>query len=185
MRSIITRFALIVAALGAAAPGVAAQTPLQRDVKIGVGAGITAPAGDLADDHSAGAHLRVHADLVTLGRKRAWRAGVAWQELGVDDAGPVSESEIVSLTASMLQRDISARRFKPYLVAGAGAYRRTIRFTRASGLSSDSETGIGLHGGAGVRTYFGAAETFAEIVLHVVAGDDWYAMVPLSVGFSF
>lgn len=181
----IIRSVVAIALLAAVAPGAVAQTPLQRDVKIGVGAGLTVPAGDFADDHSAGAHLRLHADFVTLGRERAWRAGLSWHALGVDGPGPASESEILALTASMLQRDLSARRFKPYLVAGAGGYRRTIRFTRASGLPNDSRTGVGVHGGAGVRTYFGAAETFAEIVLHVVAGADWYAMVPLSVGFSF
>lgn len=188
MRSTITRstIALTVAFfVSGAGQSAGAQTPLHRDVKFGVGIGLTLPTGSFGDAYDSGMHLRAHADFVTLGRKRAWRIGLAWQELAFADAGPTSEAEVLALTASLLHRDISARRFKPYVVAGAGGYRRTVRFTRASGLSSETGSGIGLHGGAGVRTYFGPAETFAEMVLHVVAGDEWYAMVPISVGFTF
>lgn len=80
---------------------------------------------------------------------------------------------------------------RPYAIGGLGLYQLTASLTDGSGVSfSDSETGFGFNGGAGIR-FGGAIGIFVESRFHqfsVTPGGGVTStsrFIPVSVGVTF
>lgn len=190
--------------LAAASAAAAAQDAgrLPRLLSVGVGGGGTVPVGDFAKDVKTGWNGMAFFQYEPLsGAPWAVRAEAQYSkakytddllaDVGATEGDDLSNKVLyVGLSAVYhLARPASVAR--PYLVGGLGLYQQTASLTDGSGVSvSESETGFGFNGGAGIR-FGGNIGVFIETRFHQFSitptgGEKATAQfIPVSVGVTF
>lgn len=174
-------------ALALATALIAAPASAQMPVQFGVGAGVTLPLGDFGDAAKLGFHGNALVQFTPAGSPVGIRIdGMYNRNDFSDDVGADGTWQIISGTANAVYvfQTADASMFHPYLLAGAGAY----NVKASSGGISDSETKLGVNGGAGFDFNAGGAVVFIEGRFHNIFlgdGDGNLQMVPITLGVKF
>jgi opacity protein-like surface antigen len=199
--SLLSAIALL--ALTAVAPSQAhAQQRAPRVLTVGLGGGGTVPVGDFANDVKTGWNGLAYLQYQPVGqgpwavRAEAQYSGARYTDDFLFDVGATEDDD---LSNSVLYAGVSAvyhlgrpgAAARPYLVGGLGLYQLTARLTDAGGVSvSDSESGFGFNGGAGMR-FGGPIAIFVETRFHQFSitpdgGEKSTSQfIPVSIGITF
>lgn len=178
-----------------------AQSQAPRALSVGLGGGGTVPVGDFANDVKTGwngiAYFQYQpvAEGPWAVRAEAQYSSAKYTDNFLNDVGATAGEDLTNnvlyVGASALYHMGSGSGVRPYFVGGLGLYELTARLTDQSGIStSDSETGFGFNGGAGIR-FGGAVGFFIEARFHqfsITPGGSeksTYQMIPISFGLSF
>ncbi len=165
MHRVVIRLALVAVFAALAAPA-HAQLLGQRLWHIGVGGGVSVPAGDLKDATKNGVHGQGFLEYGLPHTPFSGRISLGYQKFNAktDPAvtyptgtGPGTAS-ILSGVAN-LSYGINLGLVQPYLTAGLGAFDMT---ASPDGASSSSKTHFGINGGAGVKMRLGQIQGFVE-----------------------
>jgi len=203
LRVLPLRAAIALLALSALAPADAhAQRRVPRVLSVGLGGGGTVPVGDFANDVKTGWNGLLYFQYQPVGqgpwavRAEAQYSGASYTDDFLSDVGATEDDD---LSNSVLYAGVSAvyhlgrpgAAARPYLVGGLGLYQLTARLTDAGGVSvSDSETGFGFNGGAGMR-FGGPVAIFVETRFHQFsitpsgAEKATSQFIPVSIGITF
>jgi hypothetical protein len=190
-------------ALGALVPQAAqGQQRAPRALSVGLGGGGTVPMGDFANDVKTGWNGLAWFQYQPVGqgpwavRAEAQYSGARYTDDFLSDVGATEDDDLsnsvlyagVSAVYHLGRPDAAAR---PYLVGGLGLYQLTARLTDAGGVSvSDSESGFGFNGGAGMR-FGGPVAIFVETRFHQFSitpsgGEKSTSQfIPVSIGITF
>ncbi len=196
--------ALAAAALVAASAPAPAQAPgrLPRILSVGVGGGGTVPVGDFANDVKTGWNGLAFLQYEPLsGNPWAVRAEAQFSrakytdalllDAGATEGDNLSNKVLYVGLSALYHLAPAASKARPYLIGGLGLYQQTASLTDGSGVSvSDSETGFGFNGGAGIR-FGGTIGVFVETRFHQFsitpsgAEKSTARFIPVSVGLTF
>ncbi|MEP7383211.1 MAG: outer membrane beta-barrel protein [Gemmatimonadota bacterium] len=184
-------------------PSVAsAQGRLPRLISVGIGGGGTVPVGDFANDVKTGWNGLAYLQYEPLsGAPWAVRAEAQYSkakytddlllDAGAGEGDDLSNKVLYVGISAVYHLARPAATARPYLIGGLGLYQQTASLTDASGISlSDSESGFGFNGGAGIR-FGGAIGVFVETRFHQFsvtpsgAEKSTSRFIPVSVGVTF
>lgn len=179
-----------------------AQAGIPRVLTVGVGGGGTVPVGDFANDVKTGWNALGYFQYQPLsGGAWAVRAEAQYSRAAYTDdfLSDVGARDGDNLSNKVLYAGLSAlyhfgRRtgpVRPYAIGGLGLYQLTATLNDGSGVSfSDSETGFGFNGGAGIR-FGGAIGIFVETRFHQFSVTPTGGVkstsqfIPVTVGLTF
>lgn len=202
-----TPFAVPVRALSLALAIVAlplasgAQQRAPRALSVGIGGGGTVPVGDFANDVKTGWNGLAFFQYQPAGEGPwAVRAEAQYSRAKYTDdflnyvgasAGDDLSNKVLYVGASALYQLSDGSGVRPYLIGGLGLYELTATLKDQGGVStSDSESGFGFNGGAGIR-FGGAVGFFIEARFHQFSitpngGEKSTSQfIPVSLGLSF
>jgi len=194
---------LALAACGVVLPARAdAQAAVPRVLSVGIGGGGTVPVGDFANDVKTGWNALGYFQYQPLsGGPWAVRAEAQYSralytddflfDVGATDNDNLSNKVLYAGVSALYHFGRPSGQVRPYAIGGLGLYQLTASLTDGSGVSfSDSETGFGFNGGAGIR-FGGAIGIFVESRFHqfsVTPGGGVTStsrFIPVSVGVTF
>ena len=177
----------VLVALGAAvAPSIA-----NAQVGLGVGGGITIPAGSLSDVNKNG--YNVLADLSF----RAPEFPLGFRIDGMFNSLPTKVTDARTLQVWTVNANLVANLTSvphapvtPYLIAGIGWYNDRYRLrtsgTTIVGSGSTSDNNFGINGGVGLRIALGKSSLFGEARYHYVfTPGQRMEMIPITIGINF
>jgi len=200
IRPIPRHFLALAAALLAAPAAAAAQLP---GVDIGATVGAALPQGGFSDAAKTG--LIVNGLVgVRLAGILGFRGEILWSRSDLDnplvrEAGgsvPAPSGDVsgrVDLVGGIANIVISppTPTVQPYLIAGAGLYRRRVA-QNVSGAAQEvqeitaTDSDLGVNGGLGVRFSLGGFAAFVEARYHTVQTESERTnFIPIAVGFAF
>lgn len=188
-------------AVAALAPAAGAQQRAPRALSVGLGAGGTVPVGDFANDVKTGVHALGYLQYQPAGegpwavRAEAQYNLARYTDDFLVDVGATPdddlENKVLYVGASALYHVHTGSAVRPYLIGGLGLYELTASLTDGSGIStSDSESGFGFNGGAGLR-FGGAVGVFIEARFHQFSITPRGGLkstsrfIPVSIGVNF
>lgn len=140
-----------------------AQVAHARMWHVGIGGGMSVPAGDFKDALKNGVHGQGFFDY-TLPGGFAGRAALNYQRFDIKSlSGSASQpttgtSSVLSGLAN-LSYGLNLKMARPYITAGLGAFQLQ---SSPSGGSSHSDVHFGVNGGAGVQVKLGSIQGFVE-----------------------
>ena len=204
--------AVLTLALAASVASLTAQADNGRSVHFGALAGVTSPAGQVADYTHRDMNLGA---LVTFGAPMSrWNIRVdgQWQRLSARDSfrsatllcaschtpiQPNAQSyRVLDVSTSAVYNLTPASLTDVYLIAGVGVYNES-QYDPNSATSSNAIR-MGVNGGAGIRFRVAGLQPFVELRYHNMIGSHSFAFangaynparniqfVPLSVGLVF
>ncbi len=155
----------------------------QRKVGIGFSGGLSVPTGDTGDFTSTGFNVAAMIDV----------AGNPSVPFGLRFEGQLNsfsgknrgdpDFRVVSLTGNAVVNLMTASGASPYIIGGVGVYNGRVELDD----EHESDTNIGLNGGAGIRFPLSGFSTFVELRYHRVFGDGTgdASFVPLTFGVVF
>ena len=181
MKGIVKGLSALALATAVFAAPAAAQTPVQ----FGIGGGATLPLSDFADGASLGFHGNVLVQFAPAGSPVGVRVDGMYNRLSEKEESGNGNFQVISGTANAVYTFQTAETsmFHPYLIAGVGAY--NFKYAPEVG-DSESETKLGVNGGAGFDYNAGGAVIFVEGRFHNIffEGSD-LNMIPITVGVKF
>jgi opacity protein-like surface antigen len=194
-------FTLFATAALASAETAAAQDVTARAFTFGVSGGLSVPMGDFADGvksgFNAGAHLAFKPAMLPFGLRVEGQFNQfdlkGLEELGEDVDG---DARIISGTVNgVFGVPAASSAFRPYLIAGVGAYNERVKFDFLGASESESQTKLGINGGVGIEFGLSGLATFIEARYHLVfdkeddedtgASGSNTTVVPISFGIKF
>jgi opacity protein-like surface antigen len=194
-------FTLFATAALASAETAAAQDVTARAFTFGVSGGLSVPMGDFADGvksgFNAGAHLAFKPAMLPFGLRVEGQFNQfdlkGLEELGEDVDG---DARIISGTVNgVFGVPAASSAFRPYLIAGVGAYNERVKFDFLGASESESQTKLGINGGVGIEFGLSGLATFIEARYHLVfdkeddedtgASGSNTTFVPISFGIKF
>jgi opacity protein-like surface antigen len=178
-----------------------AQQAAPRVLSVGIGGGGTVPVGDFANDVKTGWNGLGYFQYQPVAqgpwavRAEAQLSGSKYTDDFLNDVGAVEGDE---LTNKVLYAGVSALynvgpkagSVRPYLIGGLGLYQLTASLKTGGLSTSDSESGFGFNGGAGVRIG-GTIGVFIETRFHQFSitpsgGEKATSQfIPVSIGITF
>ena len=175
------RTAIRLAAIALVATATVAEA--QSRPVIGVAAGLTAPQGDLGDAFDNGYHVGAALGFRVPVLPVDLRADLSWTSFSASEVDDVNLNVInVNVNAVHTFPGVA---FRPYVTGGLGMYRSTLDMTDVGG-EKESETDLGLNGGAGVQFKLAGLGAFVEArYMHVMSEDEATKIIPLSFGIMF
>jgi opacity protein-like surface antigen len=198
---------LMSSGLLAAVVSTASQAQAPRPVTVGIAVGATMPISDFADDTKTGYHGAGFLQYEPAGGIWGVRGEASYHRSDFTDEalGDIGAAPGDDITNSITHVGVAAvllgsgrdRSFTPYALGGLGYYRVTVSASTGSISLSDSESGFGFNGGAGIR--FGRqAGFFIEARYHqfsITTEDEddpqsndvksTFRMIPVSIGVRF
>jgi opacity protein-like surface antigen len=157
--------------------------------------------GDFADGvksgFNAGAHLAFKPAMLPFGLRVEGQFNQfdlkGLEELGEDVDG---DARIISGTVNgVFGVPAASSAFRPYLIAGVGAYNERVKFDFLGASESESQTKLGINGGVGIEFGLSGLATFIEARYHLVfdkeddedtgASGSNTTFVPISFGIKF
>ena len=194
-------FTLFATAALASAETAAAQDAPARAFTFGVSGGLSVPMGDFADGvksgFNAGAHLAFKPAALPFGVRVEGQFNQfdlkGLEDLGADVDG---SARIISGTVNgVFGVPAASSAFRPYLIAGVGAYNERVKFDFLGESESESQTKLGINGGVGIEFGLSGLATFIEARYHMVfdkeddedngASGKNTTFVPISFGIKF
>ncbi len=163
--------------------GVLSATPTQAQVRGIVGAGLSVPVGDFADENGGGAKAGggtalLGAEWIPAGRNIGIRVDGDFSQFCTtfcDQAGGNLDIKHQVLNANLsgvLELPVgSTGKIRPYLLAGAGVYNHELRGDDVASSAGGSQTDFGVSGGLGLNIKVGRVGIFAESRFHNVFTD--------------
>ncbi len=152
-------------------------------VSVGVFAGGSIPTGEFADFASTGWHVGGLLEWNSPTAPFGARIDAAYHSFGDADIEDVSPS-IVNATINALFKFPTTSTVRPYIIGGGGVYN-----VRCNGC--ESQTKLGINGGAGINVPLSGFSTFIEARFHMIFDSDDEAgianstFIPISVGIHF
>jgi hypothetical protein len=178
-----------------AAVGVVFSTAIHAQVRGIVGAGVSVPVGDFADETGGGAKagggtLLVGAEWMAPSRNFGIRLDGDFSQFCTtfcDETGGNLDIKHQVLNANLsgvLELPVgNTGKFRPYLLAGAGVYSHKLHGDDVGSGADDSQTDFGVSGGLGLNVALGRLGLFAESRFHNVFADgNDLQYVPVLVG---
>jgi hypothetical protein len=170
-------FLLLTAGLVAIGSPAAAQTGQQTMPFpiLGVGAGISIPAGGVAKDRVPGFNLLGLAEFRTPTEPLGIRAEALYQYFGAkQNATGVSSSNTFAVLVNVIYHAPQSQ-VRPYVIGGMGLYH-----------ISQQGNNAGLNAGAGITIPLSGMGAFAEIRAHAALTQGAsYVSIPLTFGITF
>ncbi|MGH7483839.1 MAG: outer membrane beta-barrel protein [Longimicrobiales bacterium] len=177
--------------------GVALLGARPAAAQLGLGGGVTFPAGDLDDVTGAGWHVQGQLGFQPGMLPIGLRLDAGFQQLGGDEDAPdvtgdFSFQEIFGTLSAVLPL-INEPGLAPYVLGGVGFYGDRFSFDD-EGVEEDVEdwqTNFGLNGGVGMDIPLGGYNTFVEArYQHVFSGEDFgpgesIQTFPITFGLRF
>jgi len=163
--------------------GVVSATPMHAQVRGIVGAGVSVPVGDFADENGGGAKSRggtalLGAEWIPAGRNIGIRVDGDFSQFCTtfcDQAGGALDIKHQVLNANLsgvLELPVgSTGKIRPYLLAGVGVYNHELRGDDVASSAEASQTDFGVSGGLGLNLNVGRVGIFAESRFHNVFTD--------------
>ncbi len=146
----------------------------------GVAAGITAPQGDLGDLVDNGYHVGVAVGFKVPVLPVALRGDLAYTTFGAKELDGNVNTLNLSVNAVHAFPGVAIR---PYVIGGLGMYRSSGSGDLDSG---ESETDMGLNGGAGIQFKLAGMQSFVEArYTHIMTEDEATKVIPISFGIMF
>lgn len=194
-------FTLFATAALASAETAGAQDVTARAFTFGVSGGLSVPMGDFADGvksgFNAGAHLAFKPAALPFGVRVEGQFNQfdlkGLEELGENIDG---SARIISGTVNgVFGVPAASSAFRPYLIAGVGAYNERVKFDFLGESESESQTKLGINGGVGIEFGLSGLATFVEARYHMVfdkeddedtgASGKNTTFIPISFGIKF
>ena len=186
----------------AAAPAAAQDVAATRSFTLGLRGGVSVPTGALAEEGEDGGNADMGFNVggfigfTPAAIPFGLRAELSYDRFGIDvgELPPGADFDgdwsILSGTLNAILAVPTQSGIRPYVIGGVGMYNVKASFSASEdGESfdfSDSETKVGLNGGAGLRFGLGGLSTFLEARYHTVFMDDErVSFVPVSFGIEF
>lgn len=176
-----------------AAAGAVLATTGNAQVRGIVGAGLSAPVGDFADENIGGAeaggvNALVGAEWLPMGRSFGVRLDGTYARFcttacDADGADLDVHYRVLNANVSgLVELPIGMySRVRPYVLAGAGIYNYELAGDDAP--DGEDQTDFGLSGGLGLNVAVGRVAVFAEGRFHNVFGDETdLQYIPVTVG---
>ena len=140
----------------------------------GVTAGISIPAGRLADDHAAGYALGGVVEYAVSGQPYSLRGEALFQRFALKSGRVGDDSNVLSLGTTIVYR-LQKSAAQTFVTGGIAIYNATREGTRP-----------GFNGGTGVEIPLTGFSAVAEARLHVMLADGKPLLtLPLTVGVRF
>ena len=179
MRAVLRHIVTTASALALCATAASAQ--VGRPVSLGISGGASVPSGDLGDGLESGFNigglLQVSPATSPLGLRLEGNYHRFDYDAGVD-----GNTRLISGVANGVLR-FPGQVVRPYLIAGIGAYNLG---GEVANVDLDSETNVGLNGGAGIDIPLSGIAAFVEARYHTVFREGAnFNMVPITVGIRF
>jgi hypothetical protein len=178
-----------------AAVGVVSTTAIHAQVRGVVGAGLSVPVGDFADEtggaaKAGGGTVLLGAEWMPTGRDFGIRLDGDFSQFCTtfcDETGGDLDVKYQVLNANLsglLELPMGTTgRIRPYLLAGAGIYNHKLHGDDVASSDTDSQTDFGVSGGLGLNVAVGRVGLFAESRFHNVFADGRdLQYVPVLVG---
>jgi hypothetical protein len=158
-------------------------------VTVSVGGGLALPQSYLNSGTNTGVHGVVAVSVAPASIPVSIRIDGMYSRLGLS-GGIDGHFRAFQGTANAVYRfpAAEATTIRPYLIGGLGVYNYQFITDLPEGLGGDhdSNTDVGLNGGAGVDAVVGALGMFAEARYHsVFIRDDNVELLPITVGVRF
>jgi opacity protein-like surface antigen len=198
----------------AGARQLAAQAP--SGIRFGLAGGVSVPTGPLANRTNSGPELAGNVELRSARMPIALRGELSYSGLGLSDrflntvpGANGGNASISSGTLNLVYDIMRGARLRPYLIGGAGVYRRHVEVDRPDGFNvvtvldpfwgfedevfpaeaverSRTQTKFGWNGGGGLALGVGQATLFAEARYHDISTERRHTtMVPIRIGVQF
>lgn len=161
------RTAMKLAAFAFLAAVSATTAQAQRPVSVGVSAGASMPSGDFGEVSSLGYNVTGSVGLSLPTLPVAFRADVMLNQFSLKDFEDFG-TRVIGANANVMYA-LPGVAVRPYVIGGAGMY--NIKGT-GEGVSSESQTELGLNGGIGAQFSLAGFKTFAEARYHHVMSKD-------------
>jgi hypothetical protein len=190
---------LIALAMGGvfSAAKASAQTPV-RPFTLGIAAGPTFVTGEDRDFYRTGFHVQGSVGVPIPGFSMGLRADAMYHRIGGRNrstqtfpGGPdtllIGDLSLLGFTANVqLYTGTPTSLVRPYVIAGAGAYRIENKAVLDGQPATATATKIGVTGGVGITVNALVTRLFAEARVHNVFAEGGSARVyPLTVGLFF
>src|SRR2546423_7201325 len=143
----------------------------------GVGAGISIPAGQLSDTHTAGYALAGLVDFSAAEQPYSFRAELIFQHYDKKSTAPIGthSMNITSLGASVLIRSPQRQASSVFALGGIAIYRLT-----------DGGTKPGFNGGVGLEVPLTFFVGMADVRMHVILTESRPSFtIPITLGARF
>lgn len=166
------------AVLAAAGFMALAKPAAAQNASIGIGAGLTLPMGDYGTADKMGFHFGAGATFGLGSAPVSVRVEGSYSTTSHD--GVDGKFNILGGMASLVYPFQTAGKIKPYVLGGVGYY--SVKET----ISSQSESGVGFGGGAGLKFAMSSTNLFVEArYVTSKAASVNFNRVPVTVGVSF
>jgi len=149
------------------------------------GAGLSNPTGDVGESLNMGITLQGSVNVRTAALPFGLRFDGMYHRFGFnEDVGVKGNANILGGTANAVFTMVPASSpLRPYFMGGLGLYRASYS---VRGGDDDSETRLGLQGGAGVDFGIGTRRAFVEARYHnILTSDESTSMFPIVFGLRF
>jgi opacity protein-like surface antigen len=184
--------------------------------RVGLAAGVSIPTGPLANRVNSGPEVAGSVELQSRRFPLGLRGELSYSGFGLSDrfinsipGANDGNAYMASATLNLVYDINRSGRLRPYLIGGAGAYRRHVEVDRPDGVGlvtvfdpfwgfvneafpaeaverSRTQTKFGLNGGAGLAVAAGPASLFAEARYHDAFTEGRHTtMVPIRIGVQF
>lgn len=164
-------------ALALPSRSVVAQAPVQTMPVpiIGIGGGISIPAGGIAKNRQPGFNLDAMAEFRTPSEPLGLRGEVLYQYFGKDqNAVAASDANTVGFLVNVVYHAPKSQ-VRPYLIGGMGLYH-----------ISDQGNSAGFNAGAGLTIPLTGMGAYAEVRMHfALAQGPSFLTIPITFGISF
>src|SRR3982751_6781663 len=154
----------------------AAQAPVQTMPVpiIGIGGGISIPAGGVAKNRQPGFNLDAMAEFRTPSEPLGLRGEVLYQYFGKDQNAVTSDANTVGFLVNVVYHAPKSQ-VRPYLIGGMGLYH-----------ISDQGNSAGFNVGTGVSIPLTGMGAYAEARVHfALAQGPSFVTVPITYGITF
>ena len=184
--------------------------------RVGIAAGMSVPTGTFGNRVNSGPDITGSVEFQRHSIPLGVRAELGYSNFGLTDSylsrfsgANDGNASILSGTLNLVYDINRGGRVRPYLIGGAGMYRRHVEVDRPDGLGvatvfdpffgfvnevfpteaverSRTQTKFGLNGGGGLALTMGRTSLFAEARYHDMYTDSRHtAMVPIRIGVQW
>jgi hypothetical protein len=163
-------------ALALTAASASAQAPVQTMPVpiIGIGGGISVPAGGIAKNRQPGFNLDAMVEFRTPSEPLGLRGEVLYQYFGKDQNAVTSDANAVGFLVNVVYHAPKSQ-VRPYLIGGMGLYH-----------ISDQGNSAGFNVGTGLTIPLTGMGAYAEARLHfALAQGASFVTIPITFGISF
>lgn len=182
-RTLVAMGVVVLSASTLAAQGAATAT---KPISFGISAGATMPMGDFGDAAATGFNVGGLLEAKPAAMPVAFRFEVDYNRHSFsDDLSALADGNfnVISGTANVAYKfPTTTSPVRPYILGGVGMYRMGVEIED----ESDSETKMGLNGGAGIEIPLSGFTSFIELRYHTVFTDDSNTnYMPIKFGIRF
>ena len=179
MRAVLRHLLSAAGAIALCATTASAQ--LGRPVSLGISGGASVPTGTAGDGLESGFNVGGLLQIAPAASPLGMRLEGGYHRFDLANGGNGNTRVIDGIANGVVR--FPGQVVRPYLIAGVGAYNVG---GEVAGVSLDSETNVGLNGGAGIDIPLSGIAAFVEARYHTVFRDgENLNMLPVTVGIRF